>query len=202
MYEACTKFPIGGMFATLAQALHRVKLILSDCSSLAKLQPQHNVVQSKKKKALKYKKKCLDTKSGHKKVIFSPKPNTSCFLNASWFLTLPHEILVAVRLHEWCCFKTGSWGEILLLTVMRSRTARLICTCLVSQLSHAEGCSILYHRWINILKKPLQAAHPKRPQHWSNRYGAEEGLGNAALIVNTEPVRRLSHIRCLLPCWY
>lgn len=111
-YEACTKFPIGGMFAALAQALHRVKLILSDCRSLAKLQLQHNVVQSKKKKRHWSIKKSLNTKSGHK---------WTCFLNASWFQNCAAQNTLSQRDSEWWYFKTGSWEEILSLTVMSSR---------------------------------------------------------------------------------
>lgn len=39
----------------------------------------------------------------------------------------------------------------------KTRPCWQICANLVSQLSHAEGCSILYHRWINILRKPFMS---------------------------------------------
>lgn len=33
-------------------------------------------------------------------------------------------------------------------------------------LSHSEGCSILYHWWINILRTPLRAAYPRADSTW------------------------------------
>lgn len=57
-YEACTKFPIGGMYVTLAQALLQ-SLKFSDRSSLAQLQQQYNVVQKKKSIEI------MTKKSGH-----------------------------------------------------------------------------------------------------------------------------------------
>lgn len=75
----------------------------------------------------------------------------------------------------------------------KTKPCWLICADLVSQLSHAEGCSILYHRWINILRKPfLQAAHPKANSAQDSRsaarteriaWRAEMVLRYAALII-------------------
>lgn len=83
-----------------------------------------------------------------------------------------------------------------------------ICAHSVSQFSHTEGCSILYHWWINILRKPWQAAYPTINSTLQACCRSEWidlprwNWRNAALMVKQSLSGGCPHNRCQLPYWY